>query len=253
VKAALIPPKGYFDTALRSDYHLALAQIDDPTYKAVYSNLPEDHHLILDNGAAEGQPVPTEHLAVMSTLYAANEIVAPDVIGDSTETLRLTQQFWRYSPALQIEQTMMIVLQGRSLHEVCEMADKVMETYPSAVMGIPRHLLQTCNDVLARCRVLRHIARTTTEQPVHLLGTSPLWAKEIRVVSEDFSWVRGVDTSMPYNFTIHKLSLARDAETCQVARPIGYFEKDWQLDPVLLEANINTYLEWASGTEGARS
>jgi hypothetical protein len=254
VKAALIPPKGYFDTALRSDYHLALAQIDDPTYKAVYSSLPEDHYLILDNGAAEGQPVNDERLGAMSMLYAANELVAPDVIGDAKETLTTTRQFWRRSPALGIEQIMMVVIQGRSMHELYQMVDNVAETYANAVMGIPRHTIITCDNVYARLHLLRYIERTIGKDvKVHLLGTAPSYPTEIRLVAEDYPWVRGVDTSMPYNYAIHGYSLAKDAASVVIPRPVGYFEKDWQIDRGLLDENINTYLEWASGTEGTRS
>lgn len=251
MKAALIPPRGYFNTALRSDYHLVLPQIPYDRYEHLYSNLvDETDFIILDNGAAEGQLVTDGALTNAMFTYGANEVVVPDVISDMQATVAHAIRFLtsQYLPSFTKP---MLVVQGKTLTEVQQCIDIFSETWPEATLGIPRHLLGTLHDGSARAHVLSYIESTWGEKTVHLLGTHPKYPAEIKVLAEAFPWVRGVDTSMPYNFTIAGELLTEASPG--VARPDGYFDQVHKLDGDLLDRNIRTYLEWASGTKGTGS
>src|SRR6185436_18168155 len=251
MRAALIPPRGYFNTALRSDYHLVLPQVSFDRYEHLYSNLvDEEDFVILDNGAAEGQLVTDDVLINAMYAYGANEVVVPDVLRDMKATVAYATKFLQkfYLPSFTKP---MLVVQGRTLEEVFHCIDVFCETWPKATLGIPRHLLETLHDSSARAHVLTYIENNWGHWTVHLRGTHPKHPAEIKTLAEAFSWVRGVDTSMPYNFTIAGELLTEASPG--VARPKDYFDKVHVLDGELLDRNIKTYLGWASGTKGTRS
>lgn len=252
MKAALIPPKGYYETASRSNYHLVLAQIEDYDYKRVYSSLSSKHFIILDNGAAEGPPVRDSVLLEKMAFYGADEIVIPDVMQDARKTLERAETFFA-KHVLPTEVQTMIVIQGDDEESVRWCLYAAMEKWPKATIGLPRHLLETLDDVYARANLIELIGQMypNTKPQVHLLGTSYLWPAEVQYIADLHDWVRGVDTSMPYCYTIENKRL--DSSSGGVERPPGYFDHPWSINTFLMDRNIRTYLEWASGTEGTRS
>lgn len=260
MKVALIPPKGYESYALHSNYHLALAQelgtrvTPITTYQRTYAYIASDQYLIVDNGAAEGAAVDDSDLIATMVAFAADEIVLPDVMLDWKETTNRVDAFMeRYEDELSDSPTRaMLVLQGTSLDEVNRCIGHYLDRYDNFVFGVPRHFLTTLDDKYGRLEVLRLLADSNAfhDNDVHLLGTNPLFPDEVKLIAKDFPEVRGVDTSMPFNYSINHQTLSADVS---YKRPDGYFTLQYMIMSDLLERNIDTFLEWASGTEGSSS
>lgn len=245
MKAALIAPRGYHHTVAASTYHLTLAQIDDASYKDVYSLIidRDDCFVIMDNGAAEGEMVSTEKLFDKAWTFNADEVVVPDVIKDMRSTLARVGQFMTNSD----KPTMgyMLVVQGTTWKEVTTCIDTYLEEYPYCTIGIPRHLLTTLQDKNARCKLVEYIGGRGV---IHMLGTNPAAPKEVRLLGQKFGdVVRGIDSSLPYNYTAAGLELSKCTPHDDVQRPTGYFGRPIELDDSLLQDNIQTFLDWASG------
>jgi len=250
MKAALIPPKGYYKTAEQSNYHLMLAQIPDADYRRMYAYMTDDNYIILDNGAAEGNAINDAALVRIAALIGVDEIVVPDVIGDYEGTIKRVDDFFTKVDLDKIDVNYMLVPQGKNYEEIIRCIDYYTERWQEkAVIGLPRHLLTTLDDRQARGNLCAYVA-TCGDIKVHLLGTSPVWPTEIKWIAHDYPWVRGVDSSMPYNYTIAGLELTGPAPIVPVSRPNRYFTDERKLIEGLLEYNINTFKEWASGTEG---
>lgn len=251
MKLALIPPKGYYQTALQSEIHLVLAQIEDPAYVGMYEDIPSHHHVILDNGAAEGALVTEQKLMRRAAHYGVDEIVVPDVLRDWQLSVMRARTFARTEVMSEFDGQLMLVAQGNTLDEVYRCIDHYLVQFPNSVIGVPRHLLTTTHNMMARVNTVAHIESTYGRRPVHLLGTNAGWPQEVLHIAMRFPWVRSVDTSMPYNYTIAGRRLR--ANDSIEHRPEAYFDQVRSLDSDLMTENINTMMEWASGTEGARS
>jgi hypothetical protein len=251
MKAALIPAKGYYETALRSDYHLVLAQITDLDYWRMYNWLSDDHFIIVDNGAAEGGSVDDGDLLLRAAAVGADEVVVPDVMKDFKGTIERIDHFFAENETHQEDTSYMLVAQGENFTEVMKAVDYYVTRYPAATIGLPRHLITTLGNMRARAYVLSAIAERYGERPVHLLGVSANHLEEITWVSDRYPWVRGIDSSLPYNMAIEGVDLSE--HTAAVSRPDRYFEEVREVNMDLLGRNIDTFMGWASGTEGARS
>jgi hypothetical protein len=251
VRAALIPPKGLYHTALKSDYHLALAQIDTEDYLKVYAyDIEEGDFLILDNGAAEGQAVSNEELYFAARrIGAVEEVVAPDVMLDYPGTYAAVTNFLNETKTWYRRH--MLVVQGRTWSDVYSCIDAYHNNFSEAkfTYGIPRHMLTTLDTKYARLQILDYIQKRYGEPAVHLLGTNPMWPMETFRIAREFSWVRGVDSSLPYNFAIQGVDLEKSDHYNPISRPEGYFEKDWskEVNHDLVAHNIRTFLSWARG------
>lgn len=248
MKGALIPPKGWHETAKQSDYHLMLAQITDPEYRRMYANMDTDDYIILDNGAAEGNKVSTEELLKVAAIIGVDEIVVPDVMADAYATYEAAQDFFARKD-LPDSTKYMLVVHGDTLHQCTHMIDLYKQRWPGATLALPRHLLRIRSG--ARLLLADYIIGEYGECPVHMLGSSSIWPAEVRHLGLNYPWVRGIDSSMPYNYAIadRRLNVIGPG----VDRSEGYFSAKRELNEQLLQANIKTFLGWASGTEGAWS
>jgi hypothetical protein len=256
MKAALIPPKGYYNSTAQSDYHLMLAQNTDPEYIGMYSSLPPDNYIIMDNGAAEGATVRDNILLHRATAMGVDEVVVPDEIGDSEGTIARAHRFFgaAQKDAHWQKYKYMGVVQSQGDHGGIMECIHSFAEMPINVLGVPRHLVT--NDKYARFNILSMIKGYGFHKrfEVHLLGTNPKWSAEISVIQEVHPWVRGVDSSLPYNYSIVGERLtAKFRDNNPIARPEGYFDTIRKIDPDLLQDNIDTFMRWARGTEGTAS
>lgn len=254
MKAALIPPKGLYNTAVASDYHLALAQITQPAYLDFYESLPGTDFVIMDNGAAEDATVTDKELYEAAFHMNVNEIVIPDVMLDAEQTYSRAKVWWsEWHKLLPPDLTVMVVVQGRTVDECKTMIQRYRREFPDATLALPRHLVTTLFKS-ARCKLVNHIKDFYGEVPVHLLGTHPAWPREVLHMGLHHSWVRGIDSSLPYNYTLAGVALDAENAYPTISRPDGYFTQDYSdVDYNLLGHNINTFLRWAHGTEGTQS
>lgn len=211
-------------------------------YKGFYQKRSrEGDYIILDNGAAEGVEFGPKHLHTIAEFLGANEIVVPDVLGDTEETLARALAFSRYARP---EFRYMAVIQGQSVDEAlkCLNAFTSMPTLAYVTtIGIPRILSTT---VHKNFRLT--LAEFITEQHLdaaleyHALGASA-FIREVILLSE-YEVIRGIDTSMPIYMGLEGLDIRTDA---YIPRPEGYFDAD--KDHKQVGVNIDTYVDWAGG------
>lgn len=195
-------------------------------------------YIILDNGAAEGLQFGRKHLYYVAQEMGVHEIVVPDKLGDSNETIAMGLAFTRYTRA---GYRYMMVAQGKNANECIQTLDMIM-TDPKFLyvtcVGIPR--LINHEDRHARFKVAKTIAQKGWNKAMefHFLGAT----RDLDEVGylEETGIPRGIDTSAPIYMGMHGLDIRiRD----WVTRPPNYFEMS--NDNSLVERNIKTYLGWA--------
>jgi len=251
MKAALIPPKGYEATALRSNIHLALPLRDtraNPHYEAYLQEARRrDHYIILDNGCAEGDLVTTATLLRYAEAWRVNEIVAPDVMGDAIETMRLTDEFVTQMCSVRDRRRrfkIMGVLQGGYRTD-----GKLLEAFDLMgidVVGIPKVRVQDEGDS-NRLGVAQFIESCYPGRfKIHLLGLNNNWPSEMYHLARRFPVsVRSMDSAQPYKMTEvgHYLTIVDG----YAQRRSDYFSRFVKVNETMLSDNINTFLDWASG------
>lgn len=252
--AALIPPKGYEHTALWSHFHLMLAQVVHDDYFTTYSRAKlRNDYIIMDNGAAEGKLVDMDTLINAACALDVSEVVLPDAMHHAAETITMAKDAFNMKPSIgDLGFSIMGIIQGDHKTDIPYCVDSYRDMHGVTTLGIPRHWIRTLGDVYARFNICAMLQANGMHErfEVHLLGTSTAWPGEIQMLSRTYPWVRSVDTSMPYNWTMAGLRLPEPYMKNQVqaiARPNAYFEVPRTLDEDLLEANCQTYLEWAQG------
>lgn len=235
-KIALIPPYSLQEWTEKTDYQLCLPHLlPNKDYFVRYQLYGRDphHFVILDNGAAEGRLVSLEVLMSHAGRLRPDEVVIPDAMGDKDETIRLAQHFHdEVIPPREFAQmpfTFMFVVQGQTIMEVLESANWAAQQYWIHTLGIPRHLVTTLDDPMARVRIANIIQGHNYPKQIHFLGGNPAFPSEVtflsdpRVTHQDR--VRGMDTSMPFNYACAGKSLldAPTRMTEKVDRPDEYF------------------------------
>jgi hypothetical protein len=233
-----------------------LAQIQTEEYLDTYRIAKKrGDYIVMDNGAAEGDPVEDAILLSRARDMEVDELVVPDAMGSYPETLNRVRKFFNtYHEGREwfnLDVKFMGVVQGQNMAEVMNCLEYyALNTYFSSI-GIPRHFIQTFEANEARWKIAEAMVIEGLHErfEIHLLGTSQYCIDEITHMHD--LPIRSVDTSAPYNYTYAYQSMeARHA----VKRFEGYFGPRFrQLDARLLQENIETYKGWASGTQGARS
>ena len=128
-----------YDPASLSDYHLILAHevVNDSNYASYYSNLGEEHTIILDNGTVENGSVQVglveEALKILNRKVVC---VAPDFLGDKKNTLEASIEFLKKCNLP--EEEVMIVPQGSSWEEWIECFESFEEVGGFRWVGLPR-------------------------------------------------------------------------------------------------------------------
>lgn len=252
MKLALIPPRGWESWALRSNFHLALAQVSNPYYSRAYEDASKRaDYIIVDNGAAEGTPVGDFKLYYQADRWGANEVVLPDVMYDGEATVARMKRYkvnLRDSAYLFEKFRYMGVAQGRSLDEVKCCIDAFAEMRYVQTVGIPRHLITTLKSRFIRLALAEWIKRVHPNRfEIHFLGTNPSVPSEIYRAAIETPWVRSVDTSMPFNYAIAGVALSMTAPA--IGRPQNYLIEMQNMAPGLLRQNIITMQRWASANE----
>lgn len=260
MKAALIPARGLESFALLSDFHMALAIPDcmeNWHYVKVYQEAADRHdYIVLDNGAADGGLVSNFHLMSAARKLGADEIVLPDVFYDKAKTVIAVREFIKWyqtdpkSP-LTPNLKFMAVAQGTNIIAFRNCIDVFASIPEISVVGLPRHMLTTLNQKAARIDFANWIAEKYGSRfEIHLLGTHPVWLKEIVSVAKYADHVRSVDSALPFNYALASLDLA--TTKVELTRNPEYFNLDWYetVSTKRLNANIKTFMEWSNGING---
>lgn len=256
MEAALIPARGLEIYALRSTFHLTLAIPDalhNPYYVGAYRRAASrGDYIILDNGAAENQMAPDKKIIEAARILRAQEIVAPDVIKDSTATVARTTAFCSKFAEDLIGLKVMAVAQGNKLAGFRTCVDNLARISRVKVIGIPRHVMETLDSKAARIDLANWIREAYPLRfDIHLLGTNPKWLHEVKAAATYAPHIRSVDSALAFNYTIHHTKLATTNKA--FTRHPRFFTADWSRDvPAnLLRDNIHTFMEWAGAKVGA--
>jgi hypothetical protein len=261
MRLALIPPKGFEQSALKSNIHLTLAHLTDYEYWVPYFEAKQrGDYIIVDNGAAEDMMVERELLLQTAIDISADEVVLPDVFYDREGTLAAIAEFFKGLPN-DLGFKYMGVVQGTKSSDPYQILQAYANDPGIKTIGIPRHWIDTRDNEYARFNICEMVEQLELVDrfEVHLLGASPRWPGEVLRIGREFPWLRSIDTSLPFSYTINSMRLENnkwaDFKTAseRVDRPNKYFDEVPTLNRDLLESNLNTYMEWAHGTEGTES
>lgn len=264
MKLAFIPPISLRDYTFRTNYQLMLPQlIESDEYTLTYKRHcnTSGTFVILDNGEAEGVTTEPKKLIDIAFDFGVNEVVIPDTIGDSKETIDKAVDFYhqltlhetqssdkiRFGPDFPF--SFMFVLQGKTYDEYLRCADWAIKQPWIKTLSVPRHTLETLGDIQARIRLTNNIIDRgwITNQQFHFLGGSHLWSHEGRYLAAPNTlnqyYIRGMDTSMPFNYAYAKKFV--NSHGVQVKRPEGYFDLPAEdFEGPFLQENVNVMMEW---------
>jgi hypothetical protein len=181
-----------------------------------------------------------KHLYYVAEQMGVHEIVVPDTLGNSNDTIAKALAFTRYT---RTGYRYMMVAQGTTIMECLQTLEMIMSDskfqYVTSV-GIPR-LLNNENRH-ARFKVAEFIAKKewwSEAIEFHFLGANKD-LDEVGYLAET-GVGRGIDTSAPIYMGLE----GRDIKIndLYIPRPSDFF--DASKDDVLVGQNIATYLDWA--------
>lgn len=260
MKVALIPPTSLREYTLLTNYQLMLPQLleTDLTYAAHYKKLCDDPNqfVIMDNGAAEAEQPSFVDLLYKLIKFRPQEFAIPDVLGDADATINLCNKFFdecedeliRLQTGLPDGLQLGFVAQGKDPKEALRTVKAIIHgpwaPYIDTVY-IPRLLVKK-DDVWARIRIAQEIDELYGNRlAIHLFGASPLWCSELHEAARYAPFIRGIDSSMPFNYA-HAGSHLSDGYHHK--RPDHYFHFARSLfNPYLATSNVKTYISWAEG------
>lgn len=262
MKIAFIPPYSLLEWTEQTHYQLCLPHLfSNNSYHTRYARYCKDPNqfVIMDNGAAENKLATVQVLMALATKLKPNEVVIPDAMGDYRETIRLAQIFYdECIPPLEFPRppfSFMFVVQGQNQNEVLESAEWAASKSWIHTLGIPRHLITTLKDQLARVHIANKIQEFSKKE-IHFLGANAAFPGEVACLAypamTNQEHVRGMDTSMPFNYAFAKKSLASTATriTYKVQRPQDYFYQNPQyFDDGLVKENCEYFLRYDEDSE----
>jgi hypothetical protein len=236
MKLALITdPKGFKVVEMfKMGYHLVLAAevLQSKAYRDFYREASERGQFILmDNGAAEKGTLSLSDLMKAAEAINADEIVLPDVMGDSAATFRAStnpEVLDAVPPKMRA-----VVPQGNTVHEWWACANLLAGNMEFATLCIPKHAERFPG---GRAGILKlvHKLNWHTTYHIHLLGIWDDPWSEIASLREFRSWVRGIDTALPFALAQHGITLSSER--------IDHVSHTWgrKFDTALAYNNVNT-------------
>lgn len=252
-----IVPQKHLDLIRNDAMHMVLAQeFGEPgmeAYTHFYTEEIKYHaYTILDNGAAEGKPMPIEDIVKKAELLHASEIVLPDAYMDSEKTLQWHSEALGYLQSYygsyqEIPFNLMIVPQGKTNDEWIACAKSLILKYGDVIqtIGIPKHLIKTLDNRDARLMVIDELNNDPeidlAEFNIHLLGCwkTPLEVLTIAKVAKqgDIPPVRSCDSAIPYVYARNNKRFEDDDRPD--FEPIDFY--NGTCDPQQLEINLQDW------------
>lgn len=227
MKMASIVPQNFLELTAEADFHMALAHlVGEPGYE-VYTEFfkyrKRGSFCILDNGVIEGSPMPIDTIIEKAEMIRANEIVLPDAYKDKDKTLEMVDTSMRKLLSTFGENqwpfALMVVPQGDSKEEWLACAELLINKWGKYIdtIGIPKHLIDTCNERDARLFIISDLADMNLDISkfnIHLLGCwkTPLEVLTIAKASEQgiIPTVRSCDSAVPYVYARSGLRFSDD-------------------------------------------
>lgn len=252
MQVAFIEPVQELAEFSLTDMHMILPEVlHNPVYLDYF--LSVKGHKILDNGAAEGRVATKDmwtKLVEEAQMVGADEVVVPDVMGNSGATQRMAVEFAQWvmneGALLGADQfKWMGVAHGNSLQEVVACIHLLAQLDIVTVLGLPRIIANNIHK-WARISILESdlmndLIPNGFPGGIHCLGGAR-WGKEA-ILLADYP-VRSIDTSY-----VAAMSLAgHDINTgTYVSRPRDFWSRRYGNDRRLLaDMNHMKYLEWCN-------
>lgn len=214
MKVATILPTPLLGAMPKNDYHMCLFQVvkDNPVYANYYKSLAMNKFTIMDNGAAEGVNPTPEELIEVYPLVEPNEIVLPDIVGDTTETLKRTYYAYDYyvDRDLHRKYQFMAVPQGQTFADWKQCLWEMLLLTEVTTIGVSKFVSKLFADEMGQganvrleCvhEILLQAGELQREVQIHLLGCwdNPAEVGEISRVYGDR--VRGTDSGIAYVYS----------------------------------------------------
>ena len=228
MKTLLIPPIHYLNLAAGRKYHLVLSHlIDHNAYTEFYRNQSDQgSYVILDNSAHEFQMGENiHHLLKQARQLKASEIVLPDHLFESKDTVARTKQALQYIVEHKNEflsmtpvPNFMIVPQGRSPQQFSDCLFELLNVYNDAQIKLSQTLWNLTIGVSKDYEIwagglfalldktVIPVAQKEDIQ-VHVLGWGrDLWA--LQHVSRVFgNSIRSIDSAKPFVYGMYGIKL----------------------------------------------
>lgn len=207
-------------------------------YRDFYAG--EQGYKILDNGAAEQTLVRDEHLIELAGQIGADEVIAPDVMHDSSESVLALKRFRRRAPH---DLKLMAVIQAVSWKEFDY---SVYEAMDSGVfsLALPK-LLTKHMGPSARLAGAEIIRRIDDVVPIHCLGCSTRLTEARDLARQGI--VRGIDTSAPVVLGLQKYGIKHTEYNWETShKAIPTFWNSRTNDYV--EENLDLFRSWCEET-----
>lgn len=188
-------------------------------YTAFYRDT--GRYVVLDNSIIENAQVTIEDLVEKANMIRAQEIILPDVYKDSKATFaRIKQDItWLEENKKLSDFKLHVVPQGNSMDDWLKCAANIIHTFGAYVdvIGIPKHLVDTCQDRDARMKAiyqLQEICPELDKFQIHLLGCwrTPLEVLTCAKASEQglIPEIRSCDSAISYVYARKGLKFSDD-------------------------------------------
>lgn len=239
-----------------TNMQLMLPHITYPEYTRAYRKFKDrGDYIIMDNGAAEKIALPDNQFVQRALAHKVDELAVPDVLGDADKTFVQFLHFMTDYSDLLVDSEIRIgfVTQGKNVDEAIALIDAVMRTHwaPYVCTAFVPRLLVKKNNLFARITIAQYINKQYPLLNIHMFGASKIFAREALMFSKEVPYVRSIDTSMPFNYSIIGKSLdSLELKTLEIGRATDYFEQDCrEVDLALVSKNVGTMMQWAGAYE----
>jgi len=256
--ANIVPPQweGLFP---QGSYRMALAHwtLSDQGYVKELRK-GKGYYLLLDNGAFEGQQVNYRELNAAYTALGADEVVLPDVPGDSSSTLRLSWSALQYIAARRV----MFVPQGTTFDEWASCLRAWIDQWRKSehcqgftlAIGVAS-LRKAAKSIIPLAKTRAHllVEAGTYPYPIHLLGAGigdfrEFLQRELPAAHE--VGARGVDTSSAFALAAKGILLTPTASKTYLGPPAEYEQLSTH-NRRLVVLNQRILREWVSSGKGS--
>jgi hypothetical protein len=216
-----VPLAHLYDFDEYQDYLFVLSHLcENPLYKNYV--ISSNKFKILDNSAYElKRSVPASQICDVAEEIKADVIVVPDVLGDTDETLKVTEEFYKEftkRPGLKGVKTM-IVPQGTTYSEYL-MCYYKMRGFPYDMIGVsfytPGPLFES-EDL--RLKKVQSIVNAEPNKKIHLLG---LYRPSFLYEYKKYLSIESIDTSMPVALAVYGKEFTD--KSVKEGRPPAFFD-----------------------------
>lgn len=249
MKFAIISPIKFLEFSALTNYQLVLAHLlKNKRYKQFYKLLRKrGDYLLIDNGVYETKvPMDVEKILDYADEINAQEIILPDYRFNYEKTQSAVLEALQNERVYYTKRKLAVCIQGNNPTEWIRSLDDFIEIDRIDTICLQKGICKDFKNY--RIEICEYVDRNQyyKQKEFHLLGTchNPI---EIKILNEQFKWLRGVDTKSPifYGNMEMKYNKQSGLDITSKFDESQYFETQriyWR-DVVL--HNINCLIEWS--------